>query len=531
MPLIPPANYRFDIPDPAAQMRSNLEFATGLLGAQQKAALAPLEQQQAQAQAQAAQLQLTQAQLQAQHQQQMQDDLTALSKNPTPENIATTALRYPSLSKEILAAHGVLDATEQKARLGQMMQWQNAIYSGRPDLAAKGIETLAQAKENSGFKDQADQLRSIGEAVKADPRKGAAAIGLYLAPTMGADKFLETFKQFSQSPEEQRKQAADAEPAATSAGFEAGNKPAQLAATLAQTQAQTANANNEIANRDKTQALAEKKFGLEKDKNQAEIDKIRNEIGTLPEKVGEKVDALTDAAAKSQMMANRARNLAGVIGRKMTGPGAAGYGATIGEALKKATGSEDAYTGIRQQTADLLNSELIAGLPPGRMPPALLELKQRGFPEATASRSLLVPALNRIAEAHDLQAKLALAQKQWLSANRSTAPATKAFTIGGREVQPGETFESFIEPLLSTAAQAPKAAAAPDATNAPAPTASAAAPAATTPAGGLTTTARWTPQQIAKAVYYVRASRGHPDADPAKVAAISTKLAQLGVKI
>jgi hypothetical protein len=433
MPLIAPASYTFDLSDPSAQLRSNLDFATGLIGAQQKNQLFGM--------------QLQQAQLQQQQQQDLRTNLNAVAQNPTPDAIARLMVVHPELSENLKRVHDTLDASEQHTRVSQLSQIHAALLSKAPDVALDRVNTLATAYENSGRPQDAKDVRGIGELIKTNPQAAIMSTGAYLAAQDPA-KYAENFKTFTLLPDEQRKGAADADTAVSSSistGYEAANKPEQLAAALAQTRAQTSNIGNEITNRNAAQSLAEKKFGLEKDKNAAEIRQIDSKIDELPPELAKEANGHVDAADSARLGAQKASSLASQIRQRISTSGGV---AAASEFIKGILGDQGAETRLRQEYKQLITDQTLSSLKGlGKISVVEFEAVKGGFPSSNANPELMANALDVVAKAKALEADTRQAKAEWMAANRGNlaAPAKSTFQVAGRYVLPGDKLNAVMK--------------------------------------------------------------------------------------
>jgi len=127
-------------------------------------------------------------------QKQQQADLAALSKNPTPEAIGATILKYPALSEQIKRGSDVISAAQQQARIKQAIPIYAAIQSGSNDVAVNLLSDQATAARNSGNEQDAKAAETMAQLVKDHPEFARATIGLKLASELGPGKFTEAFK-------------------------------------------------------------------------------------------------------------------------------------------------------------------------------------------------------------------------------------------------------------------------------------------------------------------------------------------------
>jgi hypothetical protein len=165
------------------------------------------------------QVQAEQAQQQAAfaQKQQMQADLAALSANPTPQAIAAASLKYPQLSEQFKRSLDMLTPEQQKAKIAAAAPVHAAALSGEYGVAAKQLREHADALQNSGNDQEAQQTRAMADLVEQHPETATVTTGMLLASAMGPDKYAASFKDIgaetratAAEPTELRKKAADA---------------------------------------------------------------------------------------------------------------------------------------------------------------------------------------------------------------------------------------------------------------------------------------------------------------------------------
>jgi hypothetical protein len=177
-------------------------FTQGLQGG---AALQQVEAEQTQQAAAAAQ------------RQQMQADLAALSANPTPDAIARASLKYPQLSEQFKRSLDMLTPEQQRAKIESAAPVHAAALAGEYGIAAQQLRDHAQALENSGNPQEAQQTRAMADLIEKHPETATVTTGMLLASAMGPDKYASAFKDIGterradqMQPAEVRKANADA---------------------------------------------------------------------------------------------------------------------------------------------------------------------------------------------------------------------------------------------------------------------------------------------------------------------------------
>lgn len=165
------------------------------------------------------QVQADQAQQQAALTQkaQMQTDLAALSANPTPQAIAAASLKYPQLSEQFKRSLDMLTPVQQQAKIAAAAPVHAAALAGEYGIAAKQLREHADALQNSGNDQEAQQTRAMADLIERHPETATVTTGMLLASAMGPDKYTEAFKDIgsegraaTQAPADLAKKTADA---------------------------------------------------------------------------------------------------------------------------------------------------------------------------------------------------------------------------------------------------------------------------------------------------------------------------------
>lgn len=256
-----PINYNLgEVPDPTQALMSGLKVGSGIQDMRMK------------------QQQMAMQQLQ---QQQMQADLAGLSKNPSPENIGQMMLKYPSLSENFKRANDVLSDAEKDSNVKDAWQVLAALKGGKNDIAMQYIQEKSDAYKNSGNEKKAKTLGDLAKMIEMSPETAKTSASMYLASTMGPDKFAENYAKLGteeraaeEAPAELAKKKADAEKSIIEARYKEQEKIADLEKTAADLGLSKANTNKAIAET--------KKLGVEAAKALLELQAIKD--GTAPPK-------------------------------------------------------------------------------------------------------------------------------------------------------------------------------------------------------------------------------------------------------
>lgn len=125
----------------------------------------------------------------------LNNDLFALSskKDATAEDYSAMMVKYPHLSEHFKRGWDVLDKAQQTDRLSGATQVYAAVNAGRTDIAVDLLTQRATALRNSGKEDDAKAAEAMSELIRFSPESAKTSVGLWLAGTMGPEKFAETF--------------------------------------------------------------------------------------------------------------------------------------------------------------------------------------------------------------------------------------------------------------------------------------------------------------------------------------------------
>lgn len=448
MPLLNPANYMLQLPDPAEAARKNLELGLGLMGAQQTAQQAQQRSQLFDMQIQAAQREQMQAEQQQVAKQALRAKLAALGQNMTPAGIAAVATEHPELTENLWKNYTELDADSQKAQLSVAQKIHFASLSGKPDIAAKVALDEAQASENSGDKNRAADLRGLAKQIEQDPKTMDFSVGAFISRVKGADEYLKSFGNIATN----RKAAADATTADAQAEFARPQQIAELrqkSAATTSSLASAANSRDAITDRTAGRALDEKRFLLEQKKADLEELKANRDAAKLDPDAKKLINESTDAIQKASALGDKATGLLSFIERNRTLSGAE---ASIAETWKSFAGSQDEVTKFRSEYDELKNAIAMLRLPPGTASEKDVSMALEGMPSRNANSDQIAQFLRGFQKLQKFAVDAHRVKRAWVGANGSTLPATRDFTAAGREVKAGQELESVLYDLAPKAA-------------------------------------------------------------------------------
>lgn len=275
--------------------------------------------QQIQAQKQA-QEQAVLAQQQAQAaQQQYQSDVLAAMNNPTPQNFAGLALKYPAQREAIKQSWETQSEGERKAQGDAASQAYSALLAGKPDIAKQVVQTRIDALKNAGQDTSAES--NILSILQSNPQQAQAALGFTLAHIGDPKAFATQFGSLQQ--EGRAAQAAPDQLAKTQEEI----LTAQQKRRLAEFDAQIASADSETK-RGQLQLERDKFVAEQGQKVQAQGQDVQSKIDSVQQALDVTKELIKDPLLESSF----------------------GVGSTIGKFLGQIPGTENLGFRAKVQT-------------------------------------------------------------------------------------------------------------------------------------------------------------------------------------
>lgn len=387
------------------------------------------------------QLQMQQAQQEAARAQQLQmmADLSALAKNPKADQIIAMTVKYPQLSEQFKRSYDMLAPQEKEAKINAMLPVYSAAINGRGDIAANLLNEQANALENSGQKQQADQIRAHAQAFIDHPETMTTTSGLLLASAMGPDKFKELIGGITdqaKAPSEIAKSKAEAE----IKGVEAANAPTAFGLK-----------NADIVSQINTRAG---QLQLDRDKLNQEtmlkLTELNNKVGTLPEYVAKDVStAVTDSIASNQS-ADKMLDLASRIDA-IKNDMSSGIVGKSAEAIKNLRGAQNEISQIRGEYNRIVTPAAMSAykqVASGSTSDRDIDTAMTGIPKDTSDPDILSSYLRGIAKLQTLNSVMNDAKTEWLSEVKYLGKTKKDIVIDGINVPTGTTFAQFTKDYL-----------------------------------------------------------------------------------
>lgn len=385
-------------------------------------------------------LQQQQQQIALQQQRQMQQDLAQLAANKTPtsQDYAAIITKYPQLSDHVKRAWDLVGEDQKAAKLADFSQVYSAMLNGNADVAQQLLDRQAQAYRNSGRDADAQHIETISKLIPLDPKNAEDSTALMLSSIMGPKDFTSTFKTL-QDQRRERELAPAAlqikEAEAKIKGTEAANAPEKSAL-------ENANIKSQIEERSN-------RLGLDKDKLQSETElkiyELNQKAGELPESAKKIVNESAIAATAADQASRQSEDLAGRLEKEGM---SAGVGAKGAELYKSITGNQDAISALRQEYTRIRAQGVMKSLPPGPASDKDVQMAQKGFPEDTASPSVMASFLRGLAKVQKYEAASKSAEAEWVNAVGHMGKPKTDIVIDGITVPKGSTYVDFTRQYL-----------------------------------------------------------------------------------
>lgn len=326
----------------------------------------------------------------------------------------------------------------------------------------------------------AEAQRKVEEAA-GTPARLAAEQALRVAQTaqqeaLTAASIGSEARAAAQAPEALRKAAADADAAvanAITAQATATNAPQKAAAdaALAKATADRAIVQAQYAERVEIAGLNKTNWDINNLRSQISDRSARLNLDTqktaadVAEKMSSIQARLTEIPPEARKLINESATLASTSKQAATqyndlarrieaAEGGKGALTSATEWLAKATGSQDAWTQIRNEYTRVRNSVAIKSLPPGVATDKDIELALKGIPPENANAATLASFLRGSAKLQDIDSAINNAKTDWLSQNNGLLTRAKgSFIAGDYAAKPGETFNDFAQRIVGDVSQ------------------------------------------------------------------------------
>lgn len=149
---------------------------------------------------------------------QMQGDLATLASNPNPtvQDYTNLMLKYPTMAENLKAPLAQLTEQQSSAKRAEALNIFAALDAGQTEIAESLLQRQLEAAQNTGRQADVDSANALLQLVRTNPNAAKTSAGLFLASSMGVDKFGETWTKLQSEQRERQllpgqleKQAAD----------------------------------------------------------------------------------------------------------------------------------------------------------------------------------------------------------------------------------------------------------------------------------------------------------------------------------
>lgn len=381
--------------------------------------------------------------------QQMQQTAMNVAQNPTPTRIAQFAMAFPEVSEQTKRAFDMYQPAQQQAHLKALTPVYAAAQGGRPDIAAQLLEQQAQGFENSGQAQDAQEARTMAQLLRTSPQHGTLMLGTNLAGILGPEKFGQTFKDLGSESREQGlfpAKVQESQAAADVKTAEAAAAPSKIAADIANVQSQVTQRAGQLA--------------LDRDKLATETQLKREELalqyGTPSPEAAKLINESATSGAAGEMSAARLNDLAQRLETTQRTTG--GLGSTK-ELIKRAWGSGDGETALKQEYARIVNNQALLQFKDswsGRVTDLDMKVAMSTVPDANASPEVITSYLRGVAKLQQLQATMDNAKAEWIAQaghQGHLGPLKKDITVMGTQVPAGTTFSDWSRQFVQKKAE------------------------------------------------------------------------------
>jgi hypothetical protein len=378
-----------------------------------------------------------------------QQDVHAIisNPNPDPQQYAQLALKYPQFAQQVQTAQGVQQVAKQNADLTTASQAYASAQSGDFPGAIGVLQNKLVAQQNSGAS-QADMqgTQHMIDLLQQAPGMATKTMGIWLAHSLGPDKFTSAFGAINTAQNANELQPAAVQQAQGQADITTANAAqAPQAAALAnqKTQADIQNTLDTMQNRAATFGLDTDKFNAD---TQMRLQQLQYEqrVPKLGEGQGQVQAQSVAESVQAQQMAAQASELAQQLRNAPADESSGGLWQTITQKYRSATGQQNSVDALRKQYAQLRAQGMGSLKFGGTMTNQDLEIIKDGFPADNAPLPQVATWLDSFSR---LQARAAQAQNakaEWIAQAGSVGTAPQDIRVAGVLVPKGMSFNEFL---------------------------------------------------------------------------------------
>lgn len=377
-----------------------------------------------------------------QQQQQFSKDVASvISSGSKPMDIANLAMKYPSMADKIKASSDMTSQAQQDAKLQSSIPIYTALQGGNVDTAVKLMNQQADAYDNAGKPQEAQQYRTMSTYFQNHPDNAKFSAGWFLAGQMGAQKFSELAKSLGEETranELQPGKVAEQNAQGTIKSAEASAAPETVA----------------LKNADTSSQVAERaaRLGLDKDKLTSEMQLKREELnqkfGELKPEATKLVNDSVQAATASEQTASQWNMLAS----KLTAADTKGKWATPFSAVGEVFGANVDAKALRQEYVRLRSSGMLKELPPGNASDKDMAEVKNGFPSENDNAETVARFARGMAKLSYYDAALNNAKSEWVGSVGHLGKTKSDIVVNGVKVPAGSTFDAFARKFIAAKA-------------------------------------------------------------------------------
>ena len=404
--------------------------------------------------------------------QQFATDLQAAQADGSQKAWLGMIAKYPQFREAFGDVRKGVGEERVKTEFTQGFEISNALENNAPEIAMDRVQTIIQAKKNSGepTKIYEDVLGALERGDLASAKSGANLALTIIDPKRFEDavkaktaaaKAPSDITQAIAAADKAVADATTAQATATNAAdkAKADADKAVADAQKAKVQAQYAE-KVEIAGLNKTNwdisnlrsQISDRsaRLNLDAQKTAADVantmSSIQKNLNDIPADTRKLINESATLAATSKQSADQFNDLA-----KRLDASGGGYGvfSSASDFLKKGAGFQGGMTQLRQEYTRLRNTAAIKSLPPGPATDKDIAMALKGFPSENASATDLSSFLRGMAKLQDVDASINNAKTDWLAQNNGTLTRAKdTFVAGDYATKPGETFNDFARRIV-----------------------------------------------------------------------------------
>lgn len=193
-------------------------------------------------------------------------------------------------------------------------------------------------------------------------------------------------------------------------------------------------------------AFDQEKHAFDMQQAQAKADELKNSAPELSVNMEKALDSAVSDATSSRTAAASMEELSR---RWMEEKPTAGLLGGAQSTWNKMTGSDSGLRDLRIRTSQVLNSQALKFLPPGPATDRDVELAREGVPTNIDDPKLVSNWLQAQARNEMRNAAFNDFRAEWISAQGNPGQAKKSATIGGLEVNKGESFASAAKRFMA----------------------------------------------------------------------------------